>query len=252
VLIRLADSAPPSRHGHQLTPGEAWTRIKDDCIALKPLLLECLKAHPSKSDRVCLRIRNGTEVHFDSVVTSGMDFGSLPPHFESRYLKPGNLVYAYGRVDATSAQGGFAVAPIDFMGEQPLGEGYWTWTLVLPGNDPSRGRLMNIELSKDSTPGRKVRCPSFVPAPFDAKRAREQMAVAAVDGSTCGQLGPTRGAGAVHIAFEPSGRVANVTHLNPDFVGTSVGLCVMQVFERIQILPFRGRPQTLTGTFVIQ
>jgi hypothetical protein len=43
-----------------------------------------------------------------------------------------------------------------------------------------------------------------------------------------------------------------VTHLNPDFVGTEVGECVMQAFQQIQLPPFDGNTRSIAGDFVIQ
>ena len=94
--------------------------------------------------------------------------------------------------------------------------------------------------------------PSTVPAPFDDKLARQQMAVASFQASTCGQLGETRGAGEVRVVIESWGRVVRVTHLNQAFVGTPVGLCVMQAFQQVHVPPFQGSPQSVSGSFVIQ
>jgi len=94
--------------------------------------------------------------------------------------------------------------------------------------------------------------PSTVPGPFDEKLARQQMAVAAFKASTCGQLGETRGAGEVRVVIESWGRVVRVTHLNQAYVGTPVGLCVMQAFQQVQVPPFAGSPQSVSGTFLIQ
>jgi hypothetical protein len=81
---------------------------------------------------------------------------------------------------------------------------------------------------------------------------RQQMSVAAFKASTCGQLGQTRGAGEVRVVIESWGRVVRVTHLNQAFVGTPVGLCVMQAFQQVQVPPFQGSPQSVSGSFQIQ
>ena len=53
--------------------------------------------------------------------------------------------------------------------------------------------------------------------------------------------------------FELSGICAVVpqTHLNQDFAGTPVGLCIMKVFQFVHVPPFTGKAQTLTGSFLI-
>ncbi|HVZ37224.1 MAG TPA: hypothetical protein VG963_32600, partial [Polyangiaceae bacterium] len=90
------------------------------------------------------------------------------------------------------------------------------------------------------------------PPPFDGKVARQQLELAALKASTCGSHGPTRGAGDVNVTIESWGRVVRVTHLNPAFVDTPVGLCVTQAFQNIQVPRFSGGPQSLSGSFVVQ
>jgi hypothetical protein len=87
---------------------------------------------------------------------------------------------------------------------------------------------------------------------FDLTAATHQLESAAVKASGCGAAGPTRGSGRVTVTVEPWGRVARVTHLNQDFVGTPVGLCVMQAFQQIQVPPFDGSARAIAGAFMIQ
>jgi len=89
-------------------------------------------------------------------------------------------------------------------------------------------------------------------APFDEKRAREQMGVAAFKASTCSQLGDTRGSGQVNVVIQSWGRVVRVSHLNQAFVGTPVGLCIMEAFQQVQVAPFDGGPRTLVVAFLVQ
>jgi hypothetical protein len=84
------------------------------------------------------------------------------------------------------------------------------------------------------------------------QQAEQQLGVAAWKASTCGQAGATRGSGEVKVVIESWGRVGRVTHLNQAFVGTPVGLCVMQAFQQLQVPPFDGGPQMITGSFVVQ
>lgn len=90
------------------------------------------------------------------------------------------------------------------------------------------------------------------PAAFDDTRAREQMGLAAFKASTCNQLGDTRGSGQVNVVVQSWGRVVRVTHLNQAFVGTPVGLCIMEAFQQVQVPPFEGGPRTLVGSFLVQ
>ncbi|HEU4578851.1 MAG TPA: GYF domain-containing protein [Polyangiaceae bacterium] len=90
------------------------------------------------------------------------------------------------------------------------------------------------------------------PAVFDEKRAREQMGLAAFKASTCNQLGDTRGSGQVSVVIQTWGRVVRVTHQNQAFVGTPVGVCIMEAFQQVQVPPFEGGPRTLVGSFLVQ
>jgi hypothetical protein len=101
-------------------------------------------------------------------------------------------------------------------------------------------------------PAAGTRAAPAAPSAFDEKRAREQMGIAAFQASTCSQLGDTRGVGQVNVVIEHWGRVVRVTHLNQAFVGTPVGLCIMQAFQQVQVAPFDGGPRTLTGSFAVQ
>ena len=91
-----------------------------------------------------------------------------------------------------------------------------------------------------------------VPRAFDARAAEQHLGIAAWKASTCGELGPTRGSGQVKVLIETWGRVVRVTHQNQVFVGTPVGLCVMQAFQQVQVPPFDGTAQSVTGSFAIQ
>jgi hypothetical protein len=84
------------------------------------------------------------------------------------------------------------------------------------------------------------------------KAATQQLEAASLKASACGGAGSTRGSGRVTVAIEPWGRVGRVTHLNQAFVGTPVGLCVMQAFQQIQVPPFDGTAQSIPGTFDVQ
>lgn len=84
------------------------------------------------------------------------------------------------------------------------------------------------------------------------KAATSQLEAASLKAAGCGNAGPTRGNGRVNVAIEPWGRVRRVTHLNQDFVGTPVGLCVMQAFQQIQVPPFDGDARAIAGAFSIE
>jgi hypothetical protein len=43
-----------------------------------------------------------------------------------------------------------------------------------------------------------------------------------------------------------------VLHQNQDFVGTRVGLCVMQAFQSVVVPPFDGERRSITGSFTVE
>jgi hypothetical protein len=56
----------------------------------------------------------------------------------------------------------------------------------------------------------------------------------------------------VKVAIEPWGRVGRVTHLNQEFAGTPVGVCIMEVFQQIRVPPFDGNSRSIAGDFVVE
>jgi hypothetical protein len=94
--------------------------------------------------------------------------------------------------------------------------------------------------------------PPAKPGPFDMERAEQQMMMAAQAAASCGQAGPQRGAGQVKVLVEPWGRVVRVTHLEQGFVGTPVGICVMQAYQQLQVSPFEGGTRSLIGSFYVK
>jgi hypothetical protein len=88
--------------------------------------------------------------------------------------------------------------------------------------------------------------------PFDRQSAENQVAEAKLRATRCAETGPTRGDGSVRVTIEPWGRVARVTHLNEAFVGTPVGLCVIQAFQQIHVPPFDVDSVGLVATFSVR
>ena len=95
-----------------------------------------------------LRVRNGTEhdfqnveVHTDLIRTNGI-FGNIPSGgvTEYRYFPE---AYRYAFVTLSTKTKNFGLRPTDYVGEKPLGSGYFTYHLTLEG-----GRL-NIRAEKD-------------------------------------------------------------------------------------------------------
>lgn len=94
--------------------------------------------------------------------------------------------------------------------------------------------------------------PSSEARAFANEQAQQQLAAAANEASRCASLGATRGSGKVNVSIATWGRVVRVAHLNQAFVGTPVGVCVMEAFQKVLVPPFDGATQTVMGSFLIQ
>jgi len=116
--------------------GPAWADEKPEC------------------DRpVFLRVRNASQLPFDSVTIDGIDFGSVRVGAQSQYRQASRCVYWYGSMAVTSGKQRFMVFPIDFVGETPLKPGYYTHELTpVPSQEPRVPGGLDHKISKDPTP----------------------------------------------------------------------------------------------------
>jgi hypothetical protein len=87
---------------------------------------------------------------------------------------------------------------------------------------------------------------------FDIDAANEQLQLAASRAATCSEFGPTRGTGTVDVLINAWGHVGRVTLVTSSFVGTPVGVCVLQAYRQVSVPAFDGEPRTLTRSFVVQ
>jgi hypothetical protein len=101
---------------------------------------------------------------------------------------------------------------------------------------------------KPAPPAAPVRAPRL----FDIDAANEQLQLAASRAEACGEFGPTRGTGTVDVLINAWGHVGRVTLVTSSFVGTPVGVCVMQAYRQVSVPAFDGEPRTLTRSFVVQ
>lgn len=122
----------------------------------------------------------------------------------------------------------------------------------------SVARLQRAKKPRPATSGTLAKAPSISvvprpqPEPFQREEARRQMQLASGRASACGPSSRVPAtSGAVRVVVEPWGRVSRVIHLNQAFVGTSLGLCVMEAFQKVRVPPFEGDAQTLSGSFSI-
>jgi hypothetical protein len=104
---------------------------------------------------VYLRLRNASRVSFDTIlvrVARTIDFGALPAGAESEYL-PADGIYSYAYVEGTTGETRFIAQPDDYIGEQMLSPGYYTYSLSAGLSPETRNAgWVGILLSKDPPP----------------------------------------------------------------------------------------------------
>jgi hypothetical protein len=106
----------------------------------------------------------------------------------------------------------------------------------------------NAAAPKPAVPAAPARLPKL----FDIDAANAELQLAASKAAACGEFGPTRGTGTVDVLINAWGHVGRVTLVTSSFVGTPVGVCVMQAFRQVRVPAFDGEPRTLTRSFAVQ
>jgi hypothetical protein len=97
-------------------------------FALCLVLVGCGASGPTH-----IRVRNGTDQDFTSVVVGTNSFGDIASGSVSRYqLFPKAFRYEYVRLFAGTNQ--MIIQPTDFVGEKPLGRGRFTYVLRIDSN----------------------------------------------------------------------------------------------------------------------
>jgi hypothetical protein len=104
---------------------------------------------------VYLRLRNTSSMSFDTIlvrVDKTIDFGALPAGKDSEYL-PADGSYSYAYIEGSTGETRFVARPDDYVGEQMLGPGYYTYSLSAGLNpETSNSGWLGILLSKDPRP----------------------------------------------------------------------------------------------------
>ncbi len=100
------------------------------------ILLTRNKSQPQTKPSM-VRIVNQTGRDIDTLTVNQIPFGSIPAKATSEYrLMP--VAYRYAAVQAVIAGQSFTMQPEDYVGETPLGDGWFTYTLALePANNPA-------------------------------------------------------------------------------------------------------------------
>jgi hypothetical protein len=87
---------------------------------------------------------------------------------------------------------------------------------------------------------------------FDRTAARNALAGAAAQASSCRKQGDPSGTASITITFAPSGRVTSANLQGPPFAGTATGGCIANTMRHASVPAFAGEYVTVTKTLVIQ
>ncbi|HKO46894.1 MAG TPA: hypothetical protein VJV79_04185 [Polyangiaceae bacterium] len=87
---------------------------------------------------------------------------------------------------------------------------------------------------------------------FDRSAARNALASAAVQASSCRKEGDPSGTANLTVTFAPSGRVTSAQVQGPPFSGTPTGGCIASTMRRASVPAFSGEHVTVSKTIVVQ
>ena len=87
---------------------------------------------------------------------------------------------------------------------------------------------------------------------FDRAAARNALASAAAQASSCRKEGDPSGTANLTITFAPSGRVTSAQIQGPPFSGTPTGGCIASTMRRASVPAFSGDYVTVSKTIVVQ
>ncbi|MEI9949651.1 MAG: hypothetical protein WDO74_11895 [Pseudomonadota bacterium] len=87
---------------------------------------------------------------------------------------------------------------------------------------------------------------------FDRAAARNALAAAAAQASSCRKQGDPSGTANLTIVFAPSGRVTTAQIQGPPFSGTPTGGCIASTMRRASVPAFSGDFVTVSKTIVVQ
>jgi hypothetical protein len=125
-------------------------KIRGVCVLLLLFLAAC-GIHDGRPNGVFIRVQNNSDVNFERVtVQSGnteRTFGDIASRTTSDYRE---LEYAfrYGAIWLKAEGKDLSLIPIDYVGEAPLKDGYYTYRLGLSSANLADANL-TLELVKD-------------------------------------------------------------------------------------------------------
>ena len=94
--------------------------------------------------------------------------------------------------------------------------------------------------------------PAAADTEFDRDAARNALASAATQASSCRKEGDPSGTANLTITFAPSGRVTSAQIQGPPFSGTPTGGCIASTMRRASVPAFSGDYVTVSKTIVVQ
>ena len=113
------------------------------------LFTSCSKEE--KPDGVYIRVENSSSVDYSEILISSgfetVEFGVVQAGNTSEY-KEFETAYRYGYVNLLADGEEFVIQPIDYVGETPLSNGYYTYKLSLDTSNPS-SKFLGLELVVD-------------------------------------------------------------------------------------------------------
>lgn len=95
-------------------------------------------------DGVLIRVENSSNVDFKNILISSgstpIEFGNISAGDRSDY-KEFESAYRYGFVSLIANGKELRIQPYDYVGENPLSKGYYTYNLNLDNSDPNNPHL---------------------------------------------------------------------------------------------------------------
>jgi hypothetical protein len=118
-------------------------------IALALSGCEAADDDPSPTNKATMiRIHNVSAHDFENIIAGDHFYGAVDSAAFSEYADLG-VAYHYNYVELTADGADFVIQPIDYVGETPLGPGYFTYEIDITDFD---ARLLNISAMEDESP----------------------------------------------------------------------------------------------------
>ena len=115
------------------------------------LFLSSCGIQDGRPNAVFIRVQNNSDVNFSGVIVQSGNvensFGTIPARSSSDY-KEFEYAFKYAAVWLETEGKSFSLVPIDYVGEMPLKNGFYTYRIRLSSANLTDAQLV-FELSKD-------------------------------------------------------------------------------------------------------